>query len=131
MATIKRFENLELWQLSATLDKEIFHLCKAAPLAKDFRLKDQMLSSSGSTADNIAEGFERCGNKEFIQFLSISKGSVGELRSQIHRSFNREYITESQHSEFVNKREAISERLSKFMNYLSKSDYKGSKYKRN
>ncbi len=131
MATIKKFEDLEIWQMSAKLDKEIFDLSeKNKRLSRDFRLRDQMLSSSGSTMDNIAEGFERGGNKEFIQFLSITKGSIGELRSQVHRCTHRNYINEFESKEFINKCEEISERVSRFMTYLSKSDFKGSKYKK-
>lgn len=131
MATIKKFEDLEIWQQALTLDKEIYLLAKTGFLAKDFDLKNQMLSSVGSAMDNIAEGFERGGNKEFIQFLSISKGSMGELRSQLHRCRNREYINHETHEELVKKCEAISEKISRFMNYLRKSEYKGNKYKNN
>ncbi len=96
MATVKRFEDLEIWQLARQLSKEIFELTKSGDLSKDFKLRDQMRSSSGSTMDNIAEGFERNGNKEFSQFLSIAKGSNGELRSQLTRIFDREYITQTE-----------------------------------
>ncbi len=132
MAIIKRFEDIDIWQASAKLDVEIFKLIEENKyLVTDFRFKGQILGSSGSIMDNIAEGFERGGNKEFIQFLSFSKGSAGELRSQIRRCYNRGYISEEIHDNIVRKCEAISESLSNFMRYLRNSEYKGSKYKSN
>ncbi len=132
MATIKRFEDMEIWRISAKLDVEIFKLTEENKyLVKDFKFKAQILGSSGSVMDNIAEGFERGGNREFIQFLSFSKGSAGELRSQIRRCYNRGYISEEVHDEFVLKCESISERLSNFIRYLSRSEYKGQKFKTN
>ena len=81
MGTIKRFEDLEIWQLSRTLSADIFSITACRPLAQDFALKNQMLRSAGSIMDNIAEGFGRGSRLEFIQFLSIAKASVSELQS--------------------------------------------------
>jgi four helix bundle protein len=130
MATVRKFEDLEIWKMSAKLDVEIFKLIDGnIKLSRDFRLRYQMLGSSGSIMDNIAEGFERGGNREFIQFLSISKGSAGELRSQIRRCYNREHISEEVQLVFVRKCENVSERLSNFMTYLRRSEYKGPKFR--
>ncbi len=93
MATIKRFEDLEIWQMARQLCKEIFDLTFHEKFMKDFSLKDQIRRSSGSIMDNIAEGFERGGNKEFKQFLSIAKGSSGETKSQLYRAYDRNYFT--------------------------------------
>jgi len=82
MATIKRFEDLEIWQDARRLSKEIIFISKNTDLNKDFKFNAQIKDSSGSVMDNIAEGFERNGNMEFRQFLSIAKGSAGEARSQ-------------------------------------------------
>ena len=92
MATIKRFEDLEIWQEARTLSKEIINIAKHTELKTDYRFKEQIKSASGSVMDNIAEGFERNGNMEFRQFLSIAKGSAGETRSQIYRLYDNEYI---------------------------------------
>jgi four helix bundle protein len=82
MATIKRFEDLEIWQDARMLSKEIIFISKNTDLNKYFKFNAQIKDSSGSVMDNIAEGFERNGNMEFRQFLSIAKGSAGEARSQ-------------------------------------------------
>lgn len=128
MATIKRFEDLEIWQLARELAKEIFELTKKGELVKDFKLRDQMRASSGSTMDNIAEGFERGGNKEFFQFLSIAKGSNGELKSQIARTLDRQHIQQSKFDYFYNKADILSKKISALMNYIDESKFKGSKY---
>jgi len=96
MATIKDFEDLEIWQQAREICKNVWIIMEETTLQKDYGLKNQMNTSSGSIMDNIAEGFERNGNKEFIQFLSISKASCGELRSQIYRAYDRKHISEEQ-----------------------------------
>lgn len=83
MATIKRFEDLEIWKDARRLSRDIIIISKETDLKADFRLRDQIKASSGSVMDNIAEGFERNGNIEFRQFLSIAKGSAGETRSPV------------------------------------------------
>ena len=129
MSTIKRFEDLEVWQMSRQLSQEIYELTLADAFSKDFSLKDQIRRSSGSIMDNIAEGFERGGRKEFIQFLSISKGSCGESRAQLYRALDRKYITEEQFHDTYKLADDLGRKIYNFINYLSKSDYKGIKYK--
>ncbi len=91
MSTVKRFEDLEIWKEARRLSNVIFRLTFETDLNKEFRFKEQIKSSSGSVMDNIAEGFERDGNLEFRQFLSIAKGSAGEVRSQLYRVFDYGY----------------------------------------
>jgi len=91
---IERFEDLEIWQEARELCRRVSEITSVSPFCSDFNLKDQIRASSGSVMDNIAEGFERGGNKEFIQFLSIAKGSCGETRSQSYRAFDYKYINQ-------------------------------------
>ena len=86
MATIAKFEDLEVWQLARELCKEIYEIISKGEYLKDFDTRNQMRRSVSSIMDNIAEGFDRGGKGEFIQFLSIAKGSNGELKSQLYRS---------------------------------------------
>ena len=128
MATITKFEDLEIWQEARKLAKEVFILSKETDLKTDFRFKEQIKASSGSVMDNIAEGFERDGNLEFRQFLSIAKGSAGETRSQIYRLYDCEYISEEQFKELKNKYEKLSGKIKNFITYLNKKDSKGNKF---
>ncbi len=129
MATVKRFEDLEVWKKSRVLSKDIFEIITTGKLATDYRLRDQMNGSSGSIMDNIAEGFERGSKLEFINFLSFSKGSAGELRSQLYRALDRQYITQEKFDELFNKAEEISKMNGGLIDYLNKSLLKGNKFK--
>ena len=129
MATIKRFEDMEIWQEARKLSKEIITIAKNTGLKTDFRLKEQIKSSAGSVMDNIAEGFERNGNMEFRQFLSVAKASAGETRSQIYRLFDNEYINQEKLDFLISEYEKLSGKINNFIVYLNKNEYKGSKFK--
>ncbi|TMM30333.1 four helix bundle protein [Polaribacter aestuariivivens] len=129
MATIKRFEDLEIWQLARKLSQLVIFISKNTELKNDYRFKDQIKASSGSIMDNIAEGFERDGNLEFRQYLSIAKGSAGETRSQSYRLFDSEYISEEQLKQLITKCESLSRKIASFISYLNKKDFKGNKFK--
>ena len=128
MASYKRFEELPVWQKSRVLAKEIDALVHSCAIQKNFKLKDQMLGSSGSIMDNIAEGFERSGNGEFSLFLFYSKGSAGELRSQLYRAYDCNYISKEDFETFRNKCEGISQELQNFTDYLRRTDKRGPKF---
>jgi len=131
MAGYKRFEDLPIWQRARVFSKKVFEATLGDKFSKEFRLCAQIRASSGSIMDNIAEGFERNGNGEFKQFLFIAKGSCGETRSQLYRAFDYGYLMEEQFVELKNESENISKSLSNFIDYLSSSDIKGSKFKPN
>lgn len=128
MATIKRFEDLEIWKEARRLAKEIHFISVETELRSDLRFKNQIKSSSGSVMDNIAEGFERDGNLEFRQFLSIAKGSAGETRSQLYRVFDFEYISEEKFEALKKDYENLSGKIKNFITYLNKKDFKGNKF---
>ena len=129
MAKISQFEDLEIWQLAREICNDVHEMSLKTSLKDDFKLKSQINGSSGSIMDNIAEGFERNGNKEFIQFLSIAKASCGETRSQLYRSLDRHYIDDEQFEILKNKCITLAKKISSLITYLLKSDLKGNKFK--
>ncbi|CAM3980971.1 Four helix bundle protein [Flavobacterium branchiophilum] len=128
MATITKFEDLEIWKEARALASEILIISKETDLKTDFKFKQQIKASSGSVMDNIAEGFERDGTIEFRQFLSIAKGSAGETRSQIYRLFDYEYITKEKFENLIYRYENLSGKIKNFITYLNKKDFKGNKF---
>jgi len=129
MATIKRFEDIISWQKARELNKLIGDITDLGKFKRSYKLIDQVESSSGSIIDNIAEGFERGGNKEFIQFLYISKGSCCEFRSQLYRALDRHYLTQVEFDLLYNLAKEIIILLQKLVDYLHKSEMKGTKFK--
>lgn len=128
MATIQSFTDLEVWQLALEIQNRIFELTKTEPLSKDFSLKDQMNRSSGAVMDNIAEGFGRGGRLEFVQFLTIARGSASELQSQLIRCAKRKYINPETFKELNKLVETNGKKIGAFIKYLNQSTIKGPKF---
>ena len=129
MATIEKFEQIEAWQEARRLTHALYELTSEGKFARDFGLKDQIRRAAVSVMSNIAEGFERGGDKEFIQFLSLAKGSAGEIRSQLYVAFDQQYLSQVQFEDLANQALHIRRLLAGFMNYLKKSQMGGVKYK--
>lgn len=130
MATIKKFEETISWQKARELNKTVGKYIDEDRFKKNFRLIGQIEGSAGSIMDNIAEGFERSGNKEFIQFLYISKGSYGEFRSQLYRAVDWNYITADEFKLLYDNASEITILIQALIDYLEKSELKGIKYKK-
>ena len=113
-----RFEEIEVWKLSRVLVKEIYLITKQKSFDKDYGFIDQIRRSSVSIPSNIAEGYERKSNTEFIRFLYISKGSAGELRTQVYLAFDIGYINDVTFNMLLKQSEEISKSLSGFIKYL-------------
>jgi len=129
MAAIKRFEDLEIWQLARDLSRNIYVLTFKEPLASDNRLKNQMRGSSGSDMDNIAEGFERSSRLEFINGLTTAKGEIGELKSQLYRTLDNSYISEEIFKELYDEADLLTKKITRFISYLNASGIRGQKFK--
>ena len=128
MSRINRFEDIVAWQKARELTKGIYTQSRAGAFARDFGLKDQIQRASVSIMGNVAEGFERGGDKEFVQFLSISKGSCGEVKSHLYVALDQQYITEAQFNQFYTQTDEVGKLLSGFMEYLRESNLRGRKF---
>ena len=129
MATIQRFEDLEIWKKSRILSDKVYPLTLRDPIADDFRMKDQMRGSVGSIMDNIAEGFERGSKFEFINSLTIAKGEIGELKAQFYRCLDNNYIAQQMFDELHNLAGELTKMITSFISYLNKSKIRGQKFK--
>jgi four helix bundle protein len=126
--TIKDFEDLIIYKNSRVLAKQVYDITKDSTFLHDYRFVQQIRASAGSISDNIAEGFERQGNKEFLNFLFIAKGSCGELRSQINRAYDVGYINEETYRQMYNDCKRLSSSIYRFITSLKTSEYTGTKY---
>jgi len=127
---IKYFEDLEVWKEARRLTNRIYRMTQDAKFSKDFGLRDQIQRAMVSVMSNIAEGFERGGNQEFIQFLYIAKGSCGEVRSQLYVALDRGYIAQEEFSELLKSFKRLSVMISNLVDYLKSSRMKGEKFKK-
>lgn len=128
MATIKRFEDLKCWQNARLVCQNIQHIIETSSLNKAYKLRDQIDASSGSIMDNIAEGFGRNGNLEFIQFISIAIGSCNECQSQLYRILDRNYILKEKFEEIYSLVGFTRFQLFRLTEYLQECEIKGIKF---
>ena len=128
MATWQRFEDIEAWQKARVLSKEILVFTRDGSCARDFLFCRQIRDAANSIMSNIAEGFERDGNKEFHQFVSIAKGSAGEVRSHLYNALDAEYIPEELFARLYALANEIGRMLAGLLRYLERTDYRGRKF---
>lgn len=129
MGAITSFEGIVAWQKARELTREIYRLCNTAPLSKDYALADQMRRASVSVMANIAEGYDRSGDGEFRQFLSVAKGSVSEVRSHLYVALDAGLVSKSDFERLQDLAMEIGKLLGAFMRYLRNANLKGSKFR--
>ena len=127
--TVAYFEDLEIWKSARDVTNKIYSLTNNSAFSKDFGLRDQIRRASVSIMSNIAEGYERGGNQELMQFLSIAKGSCGEVRCQLYVAVDQRYIDKQEGEQLIDYCKKISIMINNFMEYLKRSHFKGPKYK--
>ena len=125
---VERFEELRIWQMARELCQEVYLHTETQPWKTDTRFVQQIRAAAGSVMDNIAEGFERDGNKEFVQFLYVAKGSCGEVRSQIIRASDTNFLNHTDAKRLYNVCLELSSAIAAFIKSLKKSSITGSKY---
>jgi len=125
---VKNFEDLNVWKQARQLTQEIYRLTKTEKFLKDFGLRDQIRRAAISVMSNIAEGFERGGNQEFVQFLYVAKASCGEVRSQLYVALDQAYTTANDSEKLLQLFMRLSGMLSNLISYLRKSEMKGEKF---
>ncbi|PYJ81885.1 MAG: four helix bundle protein [Verrucomicrobia bacterium] len=129
MARIKRFEDIEGWKKGRELRKAIYKHSQHGEFAGDFSPKDQIRRAAQSVTSNIAEGFERGGNREFIQFLSDAKGSCGEVRDQLYTALDENYVTQAEFDRLYAMATETSRLIAGFIKYLQQSELRGTKFR--
>jgi len=129
MTSIQKFEEIEAWQKGRELTRQIYRLAAKEKFARVFMLKDQIKRAAISITSNIAEGFERGGNREFVQFLSTAKGSASELKSQLYIALDADYLTKAEFDELYKQAHTVVLLLGGFIKYLQQSGLRGRKFK--
>ena len=122
MAAFQRFEELEVWQEARKLVRVVYTVTQSGEFVRNFGLKDQIQRAAVSIMSNIAEGFERAGNKEFNHFLHLAKGSAGEVRSQLYVALDLGYLDQKIFSSLNDSALSISKQLSGFIKYLNRTN---------
>ncbi len=128
--SVRRFEDLVVWQKARVLTNEIYKITKKPEFSKDLGLKDQIQRASVSIMSNIAESFERGSKEEFIQFLYISRGSCGEVRTQLYVAKDQNYITEEEFQKLQKLAVEVSRLIYHLIESVKTEGFRGQKYKR-
>ena len=128
MTKICRFEDIDAWKKARELTKKIYEITSQGNLARDYALKDQLRRAAISIMANIAEGFEREGNKEFKQFLAMAKGSIGEVKAQLYVALDASLIDSDSFTKVMALADETARLIAGFLKYLKASDHKGSKF---
>ncbi|MBA7610962.1 hypothetical protein ES703_18177 [subsurface metagenome] len=129
MATFRSFEDIDAWKKARELVQQIYSVTRVGNFAKDFVLRDQIRRAGVSIMANIAEGYERDGNQEFIQFLSVAEGSSGEVRSQLYIAYDQGYLTRSEFDQLSGLAAEVSQMIKGLMSFLKQSGLKGTKFR--
>ncbi len=117
---IKRFEDIEAWQLARELSRMVYGLTKKAKFARDFGLKGQIQNAAGSSMHNIAEGFDSETNLEFVRFLRYAKRSCTEVQSELYMALDQQYITKTEFKNVYDHTGRTRAAIRGFINYLKK-----------
>jgi four helix bundle protein len=128
MATINKFEDLEIFKLARSLHLQTHQMIVDGKFQNYFRFHDQITSAIASVMNNIAEGFERGSNKEFKLFLAYAKGSCGEFRAQLIQALDRAFINKTEYEQMNNEAQMIISKIQNFIMYLNKTELKGSRH---
>jgi len=118
MATVKRFEDLDVWQNARTLTNRVYEHTRQEPFANDFGLRDQIQRASVSIMSNVAEGFESRTQSIFVDHLGRARGSAGEVRAQLYVALDQDYLSEPEFEPTYDLVETISRRLFRLIQYL-------------
>ena len=129
MATLTKFEEIEAWQKARELTRAVYQASRKGDFSKDYALRDQVRRAATSVMSNIAEGFERGGTTEFIQFLAVAKGSAGELQSHLYVALDEGYLSQQEFAKIMAMAASAKRLIAGFMSYLRRSRIKGLKYK--
>lgn len=128
MARIERFEDIESWKVAREAVNLVYEATNSEKFRRDFALCDQIRRAAISIPSNIAEGFERDGNKEFLQFLAVAKGSCGEVRTQLYVALDQNYVDQAVFDRIYERLLTTSRLISGMMRYLRQSELRGSKF---
>ena len=126
----KRFEDLPVWQAARVLTQIVYRLTRNDTFTQDPGLRQEMRENARSVMNNIAEGFERGSNPEFVQFLGYAKGSAGELRSGSYVAVDQQYVSATEHQSLRSECENVSGQLANFISFLKASPLRGARTKK-